>query len=98
MVEGFRSNGRAKVNNISFSIDYAKTPDESFIVGDIDGNGEINSIDYGLLKKYLLGLIDSFDYEYGLEAADVNRDGEINSIDLALYKKYLLGIISEFAI
>ncbi|HOQ00052.1 MAG TPA: glycoside hydrolase family 11 protein [Acetivibrio clariflavus] len=95
MVEGLRSNGRANVNNISFSI---KTPDESFIVGDIDGNGEISSIDYGLLKKYLLGFIDSFDYEYGLEAADVNGDGEINSLDLALYKKYLLGIISEFAI
>ncbi len=98
LVEGYQSNGRADVTSVSISIDDTKTPAEDFIVGDINGDGNTNSIDFGMLRKYLLGFIDSFDYEYGLEAADVNGDGNVNSIDFGVYRKYLLGIITEFTI
>ncbi|TYQ12841.1 UNVERIFIED_CONTAM: dockerin type I repeat protein [Acetivibrio alkalicellulosi] len=98
LVEGFRSKGIAKVNSLSFSIDYATTPDEDFIVGDINGDGEINSIDLVLLRRYILGVISSFDYEYGLEAADVNGDGNIDSLDYTIFRRYLLEIITEFTV
>lgn len=95
-VNVFESNGKSNVKNVSISIDNTKTPDKEFIVGDINGDGNINSIDFGILRKYLLEIIDSFYYEYGIKAADVNGDGNINSIDLGMHKKYLLGIINEF--
>lgn len=95
-VNGFENKGKCNVRNVSISIDDTKTPDKEFIVGDINGDGNRDSIDFGMLRKYLLGFINSFDYEYGIKAADVNGDGNINSIDLGIYKKYLLGIITEF--
>ena len=68
----------------------------SFIVGDVNGDTEVNSLDFGLMRKYLLGKIKTFDYEYAMEAADVNGDGEFNSLDFASVRKYLLGKIKEF--
>ncbi len=63
------------------------------VLGDLNSDGAINSIDFALLKKYLLT-----DETTGinLSAADVNSDGAINTIDLALLKSYLLGNISGF--
>lgn len=58
--------------------------------GDIDNNSAINSIDFALLRKHLLGM----DILAGdaLKAADVNVDNSVNSIDIALLKMHLLGI------
>ena len=68
----------------------------SFVCGDINGSNAIDSIDFGLLLQYLLGIKKSFDYAYGEKAADVNADGSINSIDFGLMRQRLLGIISTF--
>jgi len=62
------------------------------VYGDLDGNGEINSIDFALLKGVLLGIRRT---NVDMAAADVNVDGDVNSIDYALLKKYLLGQIKE---
>lgn len=40
---------------------------------------------------YLLGMIETFPYSYGLQAADVNHDGLVNSIDFATLKMLLVG-------
>ena len=69
---------------------------ESIIYGDINGDGEVNSIDYAILKKYLLGKIKEFDKPNAIKAADVDGNEEINSIDFAFMKKYLLGLIKVF--
>lgn len=66
--------------------------------GDVDGDGSVNSNDYAFIRKYLLGLIDTFPGRDGLEAADVNKDGAINSTDFAWVKKYLLGDVDELPI
>lgn len=96
MVEGYQSSGKADVTSMTLNIVPPQTPTEDYIVGDINGDGSTNSIDFGTLRKYLLGFINSFSYEHGIEAADVNGDGSVNSIDFGVYRKYLLGIITEF--
>lgn len=71
-----------------------KPSDDEFVYGDINGDKHVNSIDFALLKSYLLGLSREFPYENGIKAADVNCDNTVNSIDFALLKGYLLGIFN----
>lgn len=54
--------------------------------GDVNDDGVVNSIDYALEKKYVLGN----DVTIDKNAADMNQDGVINSIDVGLLKKLLL--------
>ena len=71
---------------------------EDIIYGDVNGDGDINSIDYGIIKQYLLGIINEFDNPNATKSADVDGNEEINSIDAALIKKYILGIIKVFPV
>lgn len=59
-------------------------------VGDLNGDGNIDAIDYALMKQYLLGIINDFPVADDIKAADFDSDGSINAIDFALLKKYLL--------
>lgn len=61
-------------------------------LGDINSDGQIDSIDLQLIKAYLLGLgtIEN------TKAGDLDASGEINAIDFSLMKQYLLGIIPTF--
>jgi endoglucanase len=70
------------------------TPAE-YVCGDVNGDGSVNAIDFGLMRKRLLGLIEEFTYEKGEEAADVDGNGLFNAIDFALMRQYILGIIDE---
>ncbi len=71
------------------------TPSPSGIIpGDVDGNGSINSIDFGLMKMYLLGMIKDFPVDDDLKAGDLNGDGKITSIDFGLIRMHLLGMKS----
>ncbi len=63
-------------------------------LGDVDGSGTVDAIDFALMKKHLLGST-QLDSESKIRA-DVNKDNEVNAIDLALLKKYLLGTIPSF--
>lgn len=68
------------------------------LVGDLNGDGSFNSIDFGYLRLYLLGYIREFPVENGLKAADLNGDGSVNSIDFGYMGKYLLGSINKFPV
>ncbi|HOQ01714.1 MAG TPA: serpin family protein [Acetivibrio clariflavus] len=61
------------------------------LFGDLNGDNSVDSIDYALLKTYLL-YTRAPSGDNWMEHADVYRDGEINSLDLAILKKYLLGM------
>ncbi len=71
-------------------------PTQEVKYGDLDGSGDINALDFSLMKQYLLGSISVFPAENGLKAADVDASGDINALDFSLMKQYLLGSITEF--
>lgn len=60
--------------------------------GDINSDGNIDAIDYAVLKKVLLG---SDSQGLNLSAADVNVDGQVDAIDFAVLKSYLMKIIDS---
>nr|5NRM_B Chain B, DocCel5: Type I dockerin repeat domain from A. cellulolyticus family 5 endoglucanase WP_010249057 S51I, L52N mutant [Acetivibrio cellulolyticus] len=64
--------------------------------GDVDGNGSINSIDFALMRNYLLGNLKDFPAEDDIKAGDLNGDKSININDFAIMRMYLLGMITKF--
>lgn len=73
------------------------TPVKEVLCGDINGDLSRDSIDFALLRSYLLGVIKQLPSPNGYAAADVNGDESVNSIDFALYRMYLLGYIKAFS-
>lgn len=63
-------------------------------LGDLNGDGLVDSTDYALLKTHMLNITPLTGD--ALKNADVDGNGEVDSIDFAVMKKYLLGIISSF--
>lgn len=57
-------------------------------LGDINGDGNIDSTDYLLLKRFCLGSRDLTDEQKAV--ADVNKDGKINSLDYLMLKRHVL--------
>ena len=57
--------------------------------GDLDGDGKVNSIDSNIIKRIVLGLINSDEL---IKFADMNDDGKVNSIDCALLKRKIMGM------
>ena len=70
--------------------------ESSLPIGDVDGNGNVNSLDFAYMRMVLLGLRAEFPVEDVLWASDVTGDGKFNSIDFAYMRMYLLSIIDEF--
>lgn len=61
----------------------------SGVLGDLTGDGVIDSMDYLQLKRFCLG---TFELTEAQEAvADVNKDGEINALDYLMVKRHVLG-------
>lgn len=67
---------------------------ETFVIGDADGNGGIDSNDALLVMQHAIGVIS--DDEIILEASDVNEDEIIDTNDSLLILKYSIGIIDKF--
>jgi len=66
--------------------------DPSLKLGDINSDGQIDAIDFQLVKKYLLGLgaIEN------TKLADLDANGTVDALDFMLLKQYLLGTITVF--
>ncbi|NLL05807.1 MAG: glycoside hydrolase [Clostridiaceae bacterium] len=67
----------------------------SYILGDLNLSGDVDSLDFGIMRRYLLGYTDLEDEVYN-NVADVNKDGYVDSLDFASMRLYLLGIIKSF--
>ncbi|ACL76725.1 glycoside hydrolase family 9 protein [Ruminiclostridium cellulolyticum] len=57
-------------------------------LGDINGDGQRDALDFALIKKALLN------GDTSIQNADVNNDGSVDAMDLALYKSFLLGKVN----
>lgn len=55
-------------------------------IGDVNGDGAVDSLDFALLKSYILNNETLLDRE----AADINSDGYIDSLDLSKMKSIIL--------
>ncbi len=64
--------------------------------GDVNGDGEIDSTDVTLLKRYLLRKTSLTGDNFS--NADTNGDGEVDSTDLTLLKRYILRKITSFPV
>ncbi|RCX10528.1 chitobiase/beta-hexosaminidase-like protein [Anaerobacterium chartisolvens] len=68
----------------------------SFRIGDVNGDGNIDQLDYDCLRDYITEAISAFPVEDELWVGDVNGDAAINALDLALMRLYLNGQIQYF--
>ncbi len=61
---------------------------ERWAKGDLNNDGETNSLDSNLLKRVIVG---SHVSEQALDAADVDNNGDVNSYDSLLIKRIITG-------
>ncbi len=63
--------------------------DEAYLIGDVNRDGNIDALDYAILKRAVLGSIILDDEQKKL--GDINRDGSIDALDYAALKRAVLG-------
>ncbi|MBE6692844.1 MAG: hypothetical protein E7586_05955 [Ruminococcaceae bacterium] len=68
-------------------IDKLPTPEPEKMMGDLNGNEEIDSVDYALLKRAYFGL-----FGVDMEIGDINGNEEIDSVDYSLLKRVYFGL------
>lgn len=61
----------------------------SYVIGDTDGNKEVDLTDLVMIKKSLLGTLELDEAQ--IMASDIDSDGEVSLIDTVCIQKYLLG-------
>lgn len=64
--------------------------------GDLNGDGQINSTDCTIMKRYVMKTSDWLPIFDHLKAGDLDGNGQIDSTDLTILKRYLLKIIDIF--
>lgn len=71
-----------------FLLIFIYTVKADILLGDVDGNGKINSMDYILVRKYILNISTLSNEQQ--KRADISGDGTVNSMDYILIKKAIL--------
>lgn len=67
-----------------------KQVNTEYFVGDVNRDGNVDSLDFGNLRSYLLGLEKFEGIGQRLWEADVNGDGLVNALDFAYFRMWLL--------
>nr|WP_316614767.1 InlB B-repeat-containing protein [uncultured Ruminococcus sp.] len=70
--------------------------DDPVILGDTNGNSEVEAIDATMIQRYRVGL--DTDYSDVWMRGDVTGDGEINVIDATYILRYLAGMNTPFEV
>lgn len=76
------------------TVDATFSPYYIIRLGDVSGNGEINSNDAFYIEGYLIGIWDLAPEQFW--AADVNGDGVVDELDEDLVSQYADGLIDNF--
>ena len=61
---------------------------ETYAQGDVNGDGKINVMDYGMVKRFTMRQIHFTDAQF--DAADVNGDGKANALDYMILKRVVM--------
>ncbi len=69
------------------------TPDQP--CGDVNGGGDVNSVDAAIILQFTAGLISDIERLAKPDNADVNGDGEVTSVDAALVLQKEAGRIDQ---
>lgn len=72
----------------------AVTVGSAVLLGDVNGDGEIDNLDANLVYRYFNGKVTLTDEQ--LAAADVNGDGEVDNLDANTIYRYFNGKITAF--
>lgn len=83
------SSASGKITNVTAETTLSLTLRVSAQRGDVDQSGQINALDYLLLKRHVLGTFKLSDDRQLL--ADIDRNGQINAVDYLLLKRHVLG-------
>ena len=81
---------------VTVTVTTGKSETSSYLLGDADGDGEVNIIDATVIQRTLAGI--ALPSSCDEEAADVDGDGEITIIDVTCIQRYLAGIEVPYAI
>ena len=81
--EGYQSEGSGELTEINIDIDTNYS-----LPGDVNEDKNIDSLDFAVFRKYLLGKISTIPSN-----ADINQDGNIDSLDFSLLRMHLIGKI-----
>ena len=69
------------------------SPNNNVRKGDVNGDGDVNSLDFAILRGYLVGR-NTLPSSQSYTAADLNNDNSVDSLDFALLRAGLLGKVS----
>ena len=91
LISGLALNGLAKTED-AFGED--PTAYDEVLYGDVNQDGKLNSLDYLLVKRAVMG---SYRLPEGREtlAADIDGNGKVNAIDYLLLKRIILGTMAS---
>ena len=85
---------RTGIDSIATDMTVTATFKQNYILGDVNGDGDVDSRDAHYILRYDAYLIDAD--ELRMIAADVNCDGKVNSLDAALVLRFEVGLIESF--
>lgn len=93
LISSFKTNTSDEEDSNS-TAEEPTAPSESYMLGDVNLDGEINILDATQLQKMIVGLVESTNESNA--SADVNGDNSVNIIDATLIQKYCAGLIDGF--
>ena len=90
---------RTAIDSIATDMTVTATYKQNYILGDVNGDGNVDSLDAAYILRYDACLIEAD--KLSMIAADINCDGEVNNMDAALILRsevdltYVLGDVNS---
>ena len=79
------------MNKVNFAVVNGSVEVMDVLLGDVNLDGIVNTLDRALLTRYLAGWDGYTEDNVNLTAADVNMDGVVNTLDRAILTRHLAG-------